>query len=174
MFSTASRLHEQAEIDVFLIGEFDQLLVARNGLTVKPDFTIEQHPKIDLLLISGGVHANELAKKRVIDWIREQATIVPNIASVCTGAFLLAEAGLLDGRTVTTHWEDIPALHSSYPDLTVSDGVRWVEDGPITTSAGISAGIDMSLSIVDKHFGIDVATRTARQMEYEWIQKASS
>ncbi len=173
MFSTASRLHEQAEIEVFLISEIDQLLVARNGFTVKPDFTIEQHPKVDLLLISGGVHTNELGKRHVIDWIRAQATTVPNVASVCTGAFLLAEAGLLNGRTVTTHWEDIAALRSSYPDVTVSQGVRWVEDGPITTSAGISAGIDMSLSIVDKHFGIDLATRTARQMEYEWIQTAS-
>lgn len=173
VFSTASRLHGQAEIEVFLISEVDQPVVARNGFTVKPDFTIEQHPKVDLLLIPGGVHTQELGKKRVIEWISELATTVPHIASVCTGAFLLAEAGLLNGRTVTTHWEDIPALRSSYPELTVSQGIRWVEDGPITTSAGISAGIDMSLSIVAKYFGIDLAVRTARQMEYEWSQTAS-
>lgn len=172
VFSTASRLEQQAEIEVFLISEIDQLIVARNGFAVKPDWTIERHPKLDLLLIPGGVHTKELGKKHVIGWIRELATTVPNIASVCTGAFLLAETGLLNGRTVTTHWEDIPALRSSYPDLTVSQGVRWVEDGPITTSAGISAGIDMSLSIVGKHFGIDLAIRTARQMEYEWIRTA--
>ena len=173
VFSTASRLDEDAKIRVFLISESDQLSVARNGFAVKANFTIEQHPKVDLLLIPGGIHKYELGKKHVIEWIRELAKTVPNIASVCTGAFILAEAGLLDGRTVTTHWEDIPELRSSYPDLTVSQDVRWVVDGPITTSAGISAGIDMSLSIVAKHFGAELATRTARQMEYVWNPTAS-
>lgn len=173
VFSTASRLENQAKIDIFLIGETGQLVLARNGFTVKPDFAIAQHPKIDLLIIPGGVHTNELRKKQIIDWIREQAATGSYVASVCTGAFLLAEAGLLDGRTVTTHWEDIQALRSSYPNLTVAEDVRWVEDGAITTSAGISAGIDMSLSIVDKLFGIDLAKRTARQMDYPWAQRAS-
>lgn len=174
VFSTASRLDDQTEIRVFLIGETSQLVVARNGFTVKPDFAIEHHPKIDLLIIPGGVHTNELCNHRIIDWIREQAATEIYMASVCTGAFLLAEAGLLDGRTVTTHWEDIQTLRSSYPNLTVLEGVKWMEDGPITTSAGISAGIDMSLSIVDKLFGIDLAIRTARQMDYAWAQKASA
>jgi transcriptional regulator GlxA family with amidase domain len=174
VFSTASRLDKQAGINVVLISEVDQLVPARYGFTVKPNFTIDQHPKVDLLLIPGGVHTKELEKKHVINWIREQATTVPYIASVCTGAFLLAEADLLKGRTVTTHWEDIPELQDTYPDITVSEGVRWLEDGSITTSAGISAGIDMSLAIVGKHFGIDLAKRTARQMEYDWVQKADS
>lgn len=170
VFSTAARLHEKAAIDVFLIAETDGLIAARNGFTVKPDFTIEQHLKMGLLVIPGGIHTSEMKKSHVIDWIRAQANIVPNFASVCTGAFLLAEAGLLNGRTVTTHWEDIPALRSSFPDLTVLEGSRWIEDGPITTSAGISAGIDMSLSIVKKHFSGELARRTARQMEYQWTQ----
>jgi transcriptional regulator GlxA family with amidase domain len=173
VFSTASRLDDRAEIGVFLIGETGNLVVARNGFAVKPEFAIEHHPKIDLLLVPGGVHTNELCKKNVIDWIREQAATDLQVASVCTGAFLLAEAGLLDGRTVTTHWEDIHELRSGYPNITVSEGVRWVDDGPITTSAGISAGIDMSLSIVASRFGRDLARRTARQMEYIWAQNAS-
>ena len=173
VFSAASRLDDEADIHVFLIGETGGLVVARGGFTVRPDFAIEQHPKIDLLIIPGGVHMIELRKKRIIDWIREQAATEPYLAAVCTGAFLLAEAGLLDGRTVTTHWEDIHTLRSSYPNLIVSEDVRWVEDGPITTSAGISAGIDMSLSIVDKLFGIDLARRTARQMDYAWAQNST-
>lgn len=171
VFSTASRLGTQNAIDVFLVAETDRLVVARNGFTVKPDFTISDHPHLDLLLVPGGVHTEELTRKNVIAWIREQAVSASGIASVCTGAFLLAEAGLLDGRTVTTHWEDVPALRNDYPALTVQEDVRWVEDGPITTSAGISAGIDMSLSMVEKLFGNDLAVRTARQMEYVWIQK---
>lgn len=171
VFSTASRLGIQNAIDVFLVAETDRLVVARNGFTVNPDFTISDHPHLDLLLVPGGVHTEELTRKNVIAWIRAQAASAAGVASVCTGAFLLAEAGLLDGRTVTTHWEDVSALRNDYPALTVQEDVRWVEDGPITTSAGISAGIDMSLSIVEKLFGNDLAVRTARQMEYVWIQK---
>ena len=174
MFSTASRLDDQAGISVFLVGETGQLVVARNGFTVKPDFGIAHHPKIDLLLIPGGIHTNELRKPQIIEWIKEQAAIGLHVASVCTGAFLLAEAGLLDGRKVTTHWEDIPALQDSYPTLTVLKDVRWVEDGSITTSAGISAGIDMSLMIVGSLFGTNLAKRTARQMEYAWTQTAKA
>ncbi|NOX69836.1 MAG: DJ-1/PfpI family protein [Gammaproteobacteria bacterium] len=171
VFSTASRLHTQNEINVFLVAETDRLVVARSGFTIKPNFTISDHPHLDLLLVPGGVHTEELTRKNVIAWIRAQAACAAGVASVCTGAFLLAEAGLLDGRTVTTHWEDVPALRNDYPALTVQEDVRWVEDGPITTSAGISAGIDMSLSIVEKLFGNDLAVKTARQMEYVWIQK---
>ncbi len=171
VFSTASRLDTQNEINVFLVAETDRLVVARSGFTIKPNFTISDHPHLDLLLVPGGVHTEELTRKNVIAWIRAQAACAAGVASVCTGAFLLAEAGLLGGRTVTTHWEDVPALGNDYPALTVQEDVRWVEDGPITTSAGISAGIDMSLSIVEKLFGNDLAVKTARQMEYVWIQK---
>jgi len=170
VFSTASRFLGRNKIVVFLIGETDRLVVARNGFTVKPDFTIKNHPHLDLLVVPGGIHTGELSRKSVIAWISEQAASASGIASVCTGAFLLAEAGLLDGRNVTTHWEDVPALRNDYPGLTVLEDVRWVEDGPVTTSAGISAGIDMSLSIVDKLFDSDLAIRTARQMEYAWDQ----
>ena len=90
--------------------------------------------------------------------------------SVCTGAFLLAEAGLLNGLNVTTHWEDIPDLRTQYPKLNVIDNQRWVSEGRFITSAGISAGIDMSLFLVAKMASHQLAEKTARQMEYNWAK----
>ena len=90
---------------------------------------------------------------------------------MCTGAFLLAEAGVLTDQRVTTHWEDIPDLKRAYPALDVVEGARWVDDG-IVTSAGISAGIDMSLYLVAKLRARELALRTARQMEFDWTGAA--
>ena len=171
VFSTAARLRPEADIEVFLIGRTGDPVSARNGLSVLPDYAIDSHPEIELLLIPGGDHHAELGRKRVLEWIGRQSASARLTASVCTGAFLLAEAGVLEGRTVTTHWEDIPALRRDYPALTVVEETRWVEDGDVVTSAGISAGMDMSLAMVGRLFGTELADRTARQMEYVWIGK---
>ena len=90
------------------------------------------------------------------------------LASVCTGALLLAQAGVLDGLEATTHWEDLDALRTLRSAVRVRDGVRWVDQGAIVTSAGISAGIDMSLHLVQRLHSRDLALRTARQMEFDW------
>lgn len=171
VFSTAARLEPAAGIQVFLVGQTGEPVAARNGFRVTPDFAIDRHPDIELLLVPGGVHTLELAKPPVIDWIRRQAALATLTASVCTGAFLLAEARVLTNQTVTTHWEDIPALRRDYPDLDVRADVRWIGAGNVVTSAGISAGIDMSLALVGRLFGRDLAVRTTRQMEYRWSEQ---
>ncbi|MGA1560135.1 MAG: DJ-1/PfpI family protein, partial [bacterium] len=130
--------------------------------------SIQNVPALDLLIVVGGVHLEEVQKREVIDWIRETAEKVQVIASICTGAFLLAEAGLLDGLEVTTHWEDISDLQRNYPNVQVREGVRWIEQGKLFTAAGISAGIDLSLELVSKFAGEELAERTAQQMEYAW------
>lgn len=94
------------------------------------------------------------------------------VASVCPGAFLLAEAGLLDSLRVTTHWEDIPDLRKNYPNLTVLESKRWVDQGAIVTSGGISAGIDMSLHLVGRLYSSELAERTAKQMEFDWTKNS--
>jgi transcriptional regulator GlxA family with amidase domain len=93
---------------------------------------------------------------------------VRRLGSVCTGAFLLAEAGLLDGRTATTHWEDLAELADRFPAVTVLDGPRWVDLGAVATSAGVSAGIDLALHLVARFAGRDLALTTARQMDFAW------
>jgi transcriptional regulator GlxA family with amidase domain len=92
------------------------------------------------------------------------------VASVCTGAFLLAEAGVLSNQNVTTHWEDIPDLQKNFPSLHVHKNKRWIDEGDIVTSAGISAGIDMSLHLVSKLYSKELAEKTAKQMEFDWTK----
>ncbi len=119
-------------------------------------------------IVPGGVVAAEMNKKNVLSWISATSERADITASVCTGAFLLAQAGLLDGMEVTTHWEDIEELRLSFPELSVKENTRWVDNGHIITSAGVSAGIDMSLHLVSRLAGKEHAVKTARQMEYDW------
>lgn len=173
VFSTASRVCKSANpFDVFLISEQGGPVVARAGYKVSTDYGFDDHPDIDVLIVSGGVHVEEMSKPQVIEWIRRQSRTASVTASVCTGAFLLAKAGLLNERHATTHWEDIADLRSTFPQLHVVENVRWVDEGSILTSGGISAGIDMSLHLVSKLHGSDLAESTARQMEFAWTKNA--
>jgi transcriptional regulator GlxA family with amidase domain len=144
------------------------LVRARAGLEVKPDFSFSTHPPIDVLLIPGGVVAKEFEHRALLEWIAQQSATSKITASVCTGAFLLAQAGVLQGLPATTHWEDIADLRAMFPDLEVKENQRWVEAGKIITSGGISAGIDMSLHLVERLAGRELALATAKQMEVSW------
>ena len=167
VFSVANRLAKLGW-NIWLVAEEKSLVEARGVFQVKPHYSIQNVPELDVLIVVGGVHSDELRKAEVINWIRKTTEKTQITASVCTGAFLLAEAGLLDGLEVTTHWEDIPDLQRNYPNLQVRKGVRWIEQGKLFTAAGISAGIEMSLKLVSKFAGEELAKRTARQMEYTW------
>lgn len=174
VFTTATRVaarqnpQQEPAFSVFSIAETSAAVRARAGLQFVPDFLIDAHPPIDLLIIPGGVVSAELEKPIILDWINRIANSTLITASVCTGAFLLAKAGVLSAHIATTHWEDIDDLKNAFPSLTVIDNVRWVDEGSVVTSAGISAGIDMSLHLVERIAGMPVAERTARQMEFEW------
>ncbi len=154
--------------NIFIIAETDSLVKARGNFLVSPHCTIESHPDIDVLVVAGGIHTEEIMKSNVIQWISKVATSAQKAVSVCTGAFLLAETGLLNGLSATTHWEDIPALKSGYPKICTLENQRWVSQGKFVTSGGISAGIDMSLHLVAELSSIELAEKTARQMEYHW------
>jgi transcriptional regulator GlxA family with amidase domain len=140
---------------------------ARHGLDVVVKASLRDSPAPDVLIVPGGVMSEPLGDAAVGDWIKQAHRTSRVTASVCTGAFLLAKAGLLDGLSATTHWEDIPDLRIAAPNTAVCEGVPFVEQGKIITSAGISAGIEMSLHIVARLAGEDLAKRTARQMEYK-------
>lgn len=174
VFSTASRVSKRIApeapkpFEVFTIAEMLRPVTARAGLVVQPHFDINSHPKLDVLLVPGGVITAELQRSNIPGWVAQTAAAAEMTASVCTGAFLLAQAGLLTGKTVTTHWEDIEDLRAMFPALHVQAETRWVDTGPIVTSAGISAGIDMSLHLVARLESLDLAVKTARQMEFDW------
>lgn len=173
VFSTASRVCENNEpFDVFLIGETGRTVTARAGYKVIPDYGFHDHPKIDVLIVVGGVHTEEMKKPHVVDWISQQAKKSSIVASVCTGVFLLAQAKVLQKQKVTTHWEDITDLRRMFPKLEVIEGVRWVDEGDLLTSGGISAGIDMSLHLVSKLCTEVLAENTAKQMEFSWTKNS--
>lgn len=154
---------------VLTIAEHDEIISCRGGLQVQPHATIEQHPPLDILVVPGGQGTRrERHNTRLLDWIGQQNQHTQLTTSVCTGAFLLAERGLLDGRRATTHWGSIEWMRETYPAIEMLADTRVVDEGHLITSAGVSAGIDMSLHVVARLYGIDVARWTARRMEYDW------
>jgi transcriptional regulator GlxA family with amidase domain len=157
---------ESAPYNVFTVGERKEPILATGGLLVTPEFDFGTAPHIDVLVVPGGWGTRKLLEHPpVLDWIRETAKAARQVSSVCTGALLLARTGLLRSRRATTHWASLDLLATVDPTVKVERGVRFVHDGPIT-SAGVSAGIDMALAVVEGMFGSDVAADTARYMEY--------
>lgn len=156
---------------VLTIAERADPVCCSGGLLVHPHHTIENHPPLDILVVPGGYGTRREANNtRLLDWIAAQDERTELTTSVCTGAFLLAARGLLDGREATTHWGSIDRLRQTHPAVQVRDDRRWVDTGRIITSAGVSAGIDMALHVVARLLGPDVARATARRMEYEGVR----
>ncbi|MNI68372.1 Isonitrile hydratase [compost metagenome] len=144
------------------------LITARNGLKVITDYSFQMAPEYDILVIPGGMGTRrEVHNKNVIQWIRERKEQVELMTSVCTGSFLLAEAGLLEGKSVTTHWGSINRMRETYPSIEVLENVKFVDAGDTISSAGISAGIHMAFHVVQRLLGKEVALETAKQMEYD-------
>ena len=154
---------------VFTVAEEEKIVRCRGGLLVEPHYTFKNAPPLDIIVVSGGQGARrERHNQKLLDWLEAQDKRTELTLSVCTGAFLLAERGLLDGKRATTHWGSVSFMRETYPQVEMLEEVRYVDEGRIVTSAGISAGIDMSLHVVEKLHGRAVAVWTARRMEYEW------
>ncbi len=174
VFTTASRVYHRSYSEealpfvVNLLALQTGRVEARGGFRVLPDYPLSGCHEVDILLVPGGVVTEELKRDDLLSWIREVSHSAEIIASVCTGSFILAAAGLLSGLQATTHWEDLDDFEKSFPDVRVVRDKRWVQAGRLMTSAGISAGIDLSLEIVSRLQGRDLAEATARQMDYRW------
>ena len=170
VFSIATLLESNEKpFIVKTISENGELVTARNGLKVKPDYSFANHPSFDIVIIPGGFGAEqiEINNSSVIEWIKNQQSRVEFMTSICTGALLLAKAGILDGKKATTHWMDIDRLEQEFPNISVQRGVKFVDEDSIITSGGISAGINMSFHLISRLHGKDVAIKTAKRMEYE-------
>ena len=170
VFSIAMAEDKQSKLFcVKTIAETKKTISARNGLKVTPDYDFIDCPSLDILIIPGGYGAEEIEihNHRLLSWIQQRAAYTPIVASVCTGAFLLAEAGLLNGKRATTHWMDIDRLEREYPKLSVQRNVKFVDEGSILTAGGISAGINLSFHLLKKLYGNAVAIDTAKRMEYD-------
>ena len=173
-FSVARKDRSQDDADrlydVHIIAERDEIVSCRNGLQVKPDYTIDSHPPLDMILIPGGRGTrNEITNQPVLNWVASQHQSTELTTSVCTGAFLLATLGLLDGKEATTHWASVDWMRETFPEISMRHDQRWVQvDERIITSAGVSAGIDMALHVIELQHGRSIAEQTARHMEYTW------
>lgn len=160
------RSEDSAPFKVFTVAARSVPVTATGGLRVIPDRDFGSAQPLDLLVVPGGFGTRALLNEPVVlDWIRRTAAGAKHVTSVCTGALLLAKAGLLAGKRATTHWGALDLLASLDPTIRVERAQRVVEDG-IVTSAGVSAGIDMALSLVEAMQGKDVADETARYIEY--------
>jgi transcriptional regulator GlxA family with amidase domain len=168
VFSVTGRGWEQKPFDVFTVAEKSGAVTATNGLSVNPRHTIEDCPRADILIVPGGMGTRrEMRNQTLIDWIKDAAGHAEMTLSVCTGSLLLAKAGLLDGASATTHWAAMDLLREVAPGATILPDKQFVDNGRVMTSAGISAGIDLSLYAVAKLLGEDAAATTARWMEYK-------
>jgi transcriptional regulator GlxA family with amidase domain len=169
VFSVAGRFVDPPAFNVFTIAETTKPVLARNGLSVNPQYRLGDAPEPQILLIPGGQGTRrEMHNAPLIDWIRTRSQTAELVLSVCTGALLLAKAGLLDGLEATTHHAALDLLRQVAPHTTIHTDRRFVDNGRVICSAGIAAGIDMSLHVVERLVSKDVAAKTAQQMEYPW------
>lgn len=169
VFSLANRKFDLPAFQVFTVSEKRGPIHARNGLSINPDYRFADCPRPDLLLIPGGWGTRkEMNNLPLLKWIQRNAETAELVLSVCTGAFLLGKVGLLDGLDATTHHSGFDRLREIAPTATVHEDRRFVDTGKVVTSAGIAAGIDMSLHIVKRLQGEEAAEAVAKQMEYPW------
>jgi len=160
------RSQDSAPFNVFTVARTSEVVSATGGLRVLPAFGFDAAPRIDLLVVPGGFGTRPLLKDQAtVTWIRQTAATARKVTSVCTGALLLAQAGLLRGRTVTTHWAALDLLESLEAGATVDRSRRVIDDGVIT-SAGVASGIDMAFYLVETLCGRAVADETAKYIEY--------
>ncbi|WP_253209482.1 DJ-1/PfpI family protein [Streptomyces niphimycinicus] len=145
------------------------------GLTVTPDGAIDDEPRPDLLIHPGGAGVEILREDQThLSRLRSLAADGTLLASVCNGSLVFAAAGLLAGLPATSHWSEIDGFVSRHPDVDVRTGPRWVDTGQIVTSAGVAAGIDMALHLIDRLEGADIAQKVSHVLEYPWSPEAST
>ncbi|TWF76183.1 AraC family transcriptional regulator with amidase-like domain [Pseudonocardia hierapolitana] len=160
VFAEANRIGGTS-YELMAVGEGE--VTSSTGLAINVDagFTVD----LDTVLVAGGDRlVGRPIEPELVDSVRELAERTPRVCSICTGAFVLAAAGALNGRRATTHWEHARLLASSHPEIRVEPDAIWVQDGPVFTSAGVSAGIDLALALIEKDAGGELARAVARSL----------
>lgn len=169
VFSVTAELTAGDRLRVFTVAESSRPVRAVGGLRVVPDYALTDGPTPDLLVVPGGNGTRrQMDNSVVLDWVKKVRRDTEIVMSVCSGARILARAGLLDGLTVTTHHQVVDHLRQLAPRANVDASRRFIDAGSVVTTGGISAGIDGSLYLVARLFGHEAAQRTAEYMEYDW------
>jgi transcriptional regulator GlxA family with amidase domain len=167
----------QKPFNVYTVAE-KQNIRARNNLLITANYLLHNCPQPDIILIpgGGGMHPDgtpfgsrkEMHNEILLNWVREQNKKIELLLSVCTGSLILAKAGLLEGLSATTHWKAVEAMQAAAPNTKLFPEKRWVDNGRIILSAGVSAGIDMSLHVISKLLGKEAADENAQYIQYDY------
>jgi transcriptional regulator GlxA family with amidase domain len=169
VFSVAGRRHDLVPFQVALVAEHAGAVTLRNGFVVHPHLSFADAPAPDILIVPGGAGTRrELDNPALLAWIRRTGAKAELVLSVCTGALLLGAAGMLDGLDATTHHGSIALLREVAPSARVREGERFLDNGRIVVAAGVAAGIDMALHVVERLLGPELAEEAAMYMEYHW------
>jgi transcriptional regulator GlxA family with amidase domain len=169
-FAGPMEVFAYAGFEIFTVSKTKAPITSQGILKILPDYSLQDAPAFDVLATFGGNAGNASNDPEVIQWIQSKANSTQNYFSVCTGAFIFSKAGLLDNQTVTTFHLSIADLQKATPKAKVLSDKRFVDNGKVITTAGISAGIDGALHFVAKIKGKDVAKSVAEYMEYDkWV-----
>ena len=169
VFSVTGGRQGLTPFEVCTVSEKGKQITARGGLSVNPSYSFQNCPHPEILLIPGGMGTRrEMNNPKMLRWVRARAKSAELILSVCSGALVLGKAELLNGLRATTHHGALDELRAIHPDIAVDGHKRFIDNGRVIVSAGVSAGIDMSLHVVSRLLGKEQAIETARYMEYRW------
>lgn len=160
-------MDDQMPFQLFTVSDTTEALRGSGGLKLVPDYTFDSAPQPKVVVVPA-----QKGSQALHAWLRKMSASTDIIMSVCTGAFQLGRAGLLAGKTATTHHDFLDRFAQTFPDVTVKRGLRFVEEEKISTAGGLSSGIDLALRVVDRYFGREVAQATATYMEYQskgWV-----
>jgi transcriptional regulator GlxA family with amidase domain len=168
VFAVAGRRSQLEPFNVYTVAERGTAVSARNGLSINPRYSIDDCPSPALIVVPGGYGTRREMKNPVLlEWLARVSREAELTLSVCTGALMLGTAGILDGLAATTHHGAVDELRAVAPAAQLRPQSRIVDNGRVILSAGVSAGIDMSLHVVARLIGLELARETARYMEYE-------
>jgi transcriptional regulator GlxA family with amidase domain len=167
VFAAAGRFSNAGEFKVYTVAAEQAPIISQGFLKVVPEYSVDNCPTPDIVVLPGGATNIPLSNKKVMAWISEIASGLVVGLSVCTGAYLLAKAGLLDGLKATTWYGTIDRFREFAPKTEVLENTRFVDNGKFVTTAGVSAGIDGALHVVSKLLGAETARKTAQYMEYD-------
>ena len=171
VFNVTGDVVDPAPFNTYTVALTEEPIKARGNLSINPHFSIDNCPTPDIILFPGGDGRRHLMEDgRVLSWIIKHVDSVEKLLSVCTGAFYIAHSGLLNGLSATTHHGAFSEFRETFPDVTLIEDQRYVENGKIITAGGISAGIDMSLYVVEQLLGKEKLSLTLEEMEWQWHQ----
>jgi putative intracellular protease/amidase len=173
VFGHVYAFDQPVPFNTYTVAEHATAITTAMGMSVNPKFSIEDAPRPDILIVPGGNVSAALDSRKVMDWLTDASRHAEIVMSVCNGAFILAKAGLLDGLEATTTAFLTERLRAEAPRTRVNAGVRFVDNGKIITTAGLSSGIDGSLHVIERLYGRGTAESAALSMEYNWDPNSS-